>query len=300
MRTKCIKSNLSKLILVFIFVLVAPVAGAVNFEGSLGEGKHTRYIPSVSNPLFNESPYITTELRPILLRNEIPADFVTAGGTIDIAALEIRVALNDRWGIIASKDGYVDMKFDAVLPDEHGAANVSLGVKYAAYSNPKTNRIVSVGVEYEAPVGHLQTGRIDLQGAGDGFIDYFVTGAMVVGKWGLQGNVGYNQALDDDHDSSMIHVSAAVNYQINDVVYPTFEINSFNVQDNGNRLPFDFEGLDLVNFGSQNAGTVTTASIGSRFIVNRHVMMGVAYETPISSRKDIMDKRYYIDMVISL
>jgi hypothetical protein len=29
-------------------------------------------------------------------------------------------------------------------------------------------------------------------------------------------------------------------------------------------------------------------------------MMGVAYETPISSRKDIMDKRYYIDMVISL
>ena len=182
MRTKCIKSNLSKLILVFIFVLVAPVAGAVTFEGSLGEGKHTRYIPSVSNPLFNESPYITTELRPILLRNEIPADFVTAGGTIDIAALEIRVALNDRWGIIASKDGYVDMKFDAVLPDEHGAANVSLGVKYAAYSNPKTNRIVSVGVEYEGPVGHLQTGRIDLQGAGDGFIDYFVTGAMVVGK----------------------------------------------------------------------------------------------------------------------
>lgn len=298
MRTKSVKSKLSKLIL--LSALVAPVAYAVDFEGSLGEGKHTRYIPSISNPLFNESPYITTELRPILLRNEIPSDFVTTGGRIDVGALEIRVALNDRWGIIASKDGYVDLKFDAVLPDEHGAANVSLGVKYAAYTNPETNSIVSLGVEYEAPVGHLETGGIDLQGEGDGFIDYFVTGAMVMGKWGLQGNIGYNQALDDDHDSSMLHASAAVNYQINDVVYPTFEINTFSVRSNGSRLPFDFEGLDLVNFGNQEAGTVTTASIGSRFVINRHVMIGVAYEEPISSRKDIMDKRYYIDMVISL
>lgn len=261
MRTKCIKSNLSKLILVS--VLVAPVASAVDFQGSLGAGKHTRYIPSMSNPLFNESAYITAELRPILLRNEIPVDFVTTGGTIDIAALEIRAALNDRWGIIPGKDVYVAMKFDAVLPGEHDAANVSLGVKYATYSNPENNRIVSVDVEYEAPVGYIQTVGIDLQGEGHGFVDYFVTDAMVAGKWGLQGNIGYNQALDNDNDSSMIHVSAVVNYQINDVVYPTFEINSFNVRDNGNRLPFDFEGLDLVNFGSQDAVTVTTAFISS-------------------------------------
>ena len=35
-----------------------------DFKGSLGEGRHTRYVPPLVNPLFNETPYITTGLRP--------------------------------------------------------------------------------------------------------------------------------------------------------------------------------------------------------------------------------------------
>jgi hypothetical protein len=141
---------------------------AVDFKGSLAEGKHSRYIPSVSNPLFNESPYITTEIRPILLHNKIPDDFVTGGGDIQIIAAEIRVAINDRWGFIATKDGYVDIDFAGVLPDESGAANVSLGLKYAVHSNPEANSLFTVGIEYEIPVGTLETAGIELQGGGDG------------------------------------------------------------------------------------------------------------------------------------
>jgi len=98
---------------------------AFNLRGSLAQ--HDRYVPPLANPLFNETPYITTEIRPIYFHNELPDDFLTGGGDITVVAAEIRVALTERLGIIASKDGYADADFDAVLDDENGFANVSLG-----------------------------------------------------------------------------------------------------------------------------------------------------------------------------
>ena len=90
------------------------------------EGRHWRYVAPLSNPLFNETPYITTELRPIYFHQTIPDDFLTQGGDIDVVAIQARLALTDRLGIIASKDGYADIDFDSVLPDEDGFANISV------------------------------------------------------------------------------------------------------------------------------------------------------------------------------
>ena len=289
----------SSLIKLFIILVFTHSCYAVDFKGSLGEGKHTRYVPPISNPLFNETPFITTELRPIILINKIPDDFVTNGGTIKIVAAEIRVALNDRWGIIATKDGYADIDFDSVLPDETGSANISLGLKYAVFSDPTSGSIFTVGLEYEPPIGTLETGGIDLQGQGDGFIDTFASGATTVGRWGIQGNAGYNKALDSKHDSSLLHLSAHVDYQVNDWFFPTVELNVFNTKSAGERLPFDFEGIDLVNFGSSDAaGSVVTLAVGGRFIFSDNITFGFAYEAPVSNREDIMDHRYYVDMVL--
>ncbi len=282
-----------------ILILISQGSYAVDFKGSLGEGKLTRYVPPVSNPLFNESPYITTEIRPIYLHNRIPQNFVTQGGTIDILAAEIRVALNDRWAIIATKDGYADLQFDAVLPDETGWANLSLGVKYAVFYDPADNTILTIGAEYEAPTGSLKTGGVSMQGGGDGFLDMFVSGARNYGRWGLQGNLGYNLAIDGDHDSSMFHASAHLDYMVTEDFFPMIELNTFSVTNNGDRLPFDFEGLDLVNFGNRDAGTVTTMALGARFILSDKISLGTAYEFPISSRKDIIDWRSYVDLVIT-
>jgi hypothetical protein len=51
----------------------------------------------------------------------------------------------------------------------------------------------------------------------------------------------------------MIHLSGHVNYQLNDMVYSSLELNVFSTTDSGDRLPFDFEGLDLVNFGNSHS-----------------------------------------------
>src|SRR3546814_9133790 len=49
----------------------------LDLNGSLGEGRHSRYVPPLTNPVFNETPYITTEVRAIYLYNRLPEDFVT-------------------------------------------------------------------------------------------------------------------------------------------------------------------------------------------------------------------------------
>ena len=54
----------------------------LDFKGSLAPGKHTRYVPPLANPLFNETPYITTEARPLLIYNDIPDSFPTGRGEI--------------------------------------------------------------------------------------------------------------------------------------------------------------------------------------------------------------------------
>ncbi len=272
----------------------SPLAWAeFDFSGSFGAG-HQTYVPPLSNPLFNETPYITTEARPIYFYQAIPDGFLTGGGEIRVTALELRLALSERFGLIASKDGYADVDFRRTLPDETGFANISIGGKYALISDPVERMIVTVGAEYEVPIGNLRTGGISLQGDGDGFLDLFVSAARRLGNLGLEGNIGVNLAIDDDHDTSMLHVSGHADYGIG-WFYPLVEINAFVPVRDGNRTPVDFEGIDLVNFGATDANTVVTAAFGGRFDVNPHLVLGVGYERTIGQHEDLMDYRFYVD-----
>jgi hypothetical protein len=270
-----------------------------DFKGSLGEGRHTRYVPPLVNPLFNETPYITTEARPLHLHYDLPSQFLTTGGSIDVTALELRLALTERLGFIASKDGFVNADFDAVLPDDTGFANISLGFKYAVHSNPADQSILTVGAEYEPPTGSVETAGIDLQEGGDGFIDFFVTGAKAWDKFGIQGSVGYNHAIDGDHDSSLIHYSLHADYEVYPGLFPIVELNGITTVANGNRTVGDFEGFDLVNFGSTDSGTVVTLAAGARYRFNDNVQVGFGYEAPITSREDIINWKIAADLVIS-
>ncbi len=281
-----------------------------NFHGSMTENGPQHYSPPVSNPLFNETPYITTELRPIYAYHDIADSFLTGGGTIQVVAMEARVALNDRLGIIATKDGYFNFDFDGVLQDEDGFANISLGVKYALINNPAENRIVTVGLEYEPPSGNLITGipgvptKFRMQGTADGFLDMFVAAAETWGKLGLEGNVGLNLAMDPQANSSMIHLSAHADYEVIPDLFPMVEVNMFSTVSDGARNPFNFEGLDIVNFGSgvssgsTGPGTVATLAVGGRYKIMDHLIFGTAYELPVSSKEDLFGWRVTSDLVI--
>ena len=72
-----------------------------------------------------------------------------------VVAAELRVALTERLGFIASKDGYAEAEFDQTLADETGFANISVGLKYAVINRPADETILTIGLEYEPPTGNL-------------------------------------------------------------------------------------------------------------------------------------------------
>lgn len=291
-------------------VAVPSAAGAgqdgflgLDLRGSLGEGRHSRYVPPLTNPIWNETPYITTEARPFYFHHEIPEGFVTDGGSADLIALQLRLAITERLGFIATKDGYANFEFDRVLPDEDGFANIAAGFKYALISVPEDEAILTAGARYEIPIQDLETGGIELQGDGAGFLNAFVTGARAFGKFGLQGSLGANFALDPDNDTSILHYSAHADYELLPGLFPIIEVNGFTPFDHGDRNTGalgDIDGVDVINFGSDDRGTTVTVGGGARYRLNNHFQFGVGAETPVTDKDDtIFDYRVYFDLVAS-
>ena len=157
------------------------LAEGLDLAGSLGDGGFSRYVPPVTNPLFNETPFITTEARPIYIYHHIPDDFLTGGGTANVVALQARVAITERLGFIATADGYSWLDFDNTLPDDSGLNDITAGLKYAVISDAEAGSIATLGARYTIPVGTLRTGGLELNGTGNGYVDVFATAAQLMG-----------------------------------------------------------------------------------------------------------------------
>ena len=287
------------IILILLNWLNSATAYDFSPKGSMSEGKFKRYVPPLAQPYFNETPYITTEARLVYLYNEIPKGFVTGGGSINIFAAQIRLALTERLGLIATKDGYTILKFDNVLPNSDGFENISLGFKYALFQRPEEEEIISFGIRYEPPTGSLSTGGINLQGKGDGFLDYFLTGGKSNNKWGIQGSLGIQQALDTDYNSSFFHWHAHIDYEMFKNLFPLIELNGLTAVDDGNRTEIsDFEGNDAANFGSTSSKHVVSGTAGFRYRFTKNTILGVGYETALTEQKDLLEYRTNLDLTI--
>ena len=275
----------------------------LDLKGSLGEGRHSRYVPPLTNPIWNETPYITTEARPFYFYHVLPDDFVTGGGHVNLVALQLRLAITERLGFIATKDGYADFDFDNVLEDEDGFANIAAGFKYALITVPEDEGILTAGARYEIPINDLETSGIELQGDGDGFLNIFLTGARAFGDLGLQASVGSNFALDTDRDNSFVHWSAHADYEVLPGLFPLVEINGFHAFNNADRLTGalgDLDGVDVLNFGSEDRDTTITIGGGARYRLTDNFQFGLGAETPITDKDDtIFDYRVYFDLVAS-
>lgn len=301
-------------------LLTASPAWAIDWDlkGSLGEGKHKRYVPPVSNPLLNETPYITTEVRPIYINHKFPSNtplpalgpLGLGGGNTNIFAIQLRIALTERLGFIANKDGFADTNFKsrpALNIDDDGFANIAFGFKYALYSNPEKESLVTVGLTYEAPTGRLKAGSLGggnpltstwLQGNGDGFLTPFVTAANTYDKLGIQAMLNTKLALDGDKNASWFHYAFHMDYEILPDFFPLIEFNGFIPIDEANLNPVAFEGYDVVSIGGNNLSSVVNIAVGGRYKISDHVLAGISYETPLTNQKDLLNWRFTADLVI--
>jgi len=251
-------------------------------------------ISPLSMPTVNEDPRVSTELRPMYMYTKISDDFVTKGGHYHVIAAQLRLALTDRIGFIATKDGLIVLRPAEAVPEDSGFANIAFGFKGVLYEDDAAAAIVSAGLRYEAPWGQHDV----LQGHGKGLMNPFFSVAKGIGELHLEGYTGPGLAISDG-DSSHYDVALHADYRIADVFYPLVEFNWRYILRGGDRIPIDQEGFDLVNLGASKAGgnSVATIAFGGRWRVLDTLDFGTGAEFPVTERHDIFGWRVYTDLI---
>lgn len=270
-----------------------PVASAKNPPPAAVDWKVDTISP-VANPIYFEDPVIRTEIRPIYAYHRIDNGFVSGGGTANVYALQLRWAVTDRLAIIATKDGYMDLDTPN-LGSPGGWLNIAAGLKYAVIDDKANQFIVTPGFTFEIPTGESKV----FQGEGNGEWNVFVSAEKGWDKFHLTSNVGI-RVPNDSAFSTQFHYSLQADYYLNRYFIPFIVANGYNSVSNGNRLPIDTEGYDVINFGSTKAaGSIQlTLGAGFRSRVTDHVDFGFAYEKAVVAPEGLTDDRFTFDMSI--
>jgi hypothetical protein len=251
------------------------------------------FISPMTNPVFFEDPRTLTEARLIYLRHKVP--LTALGGEINLVALQLRAALTDRLSLIATKDGYATSTNPLI---DDGWADVALGLKYNLYADYELQRLLSLGATYELPVGSTRT----LQGNGDGLFHLFLTGGTAIGErnhW-ISGS-GFLLPADRSAESSLWYWSNHFDRRLGDTnFYFLTEFNWYHYMGAGEAFDLaPIEGGDLFNFGTVGvAGNdIVTGAIGVKFKPSHHLELGVAWEVPLTERRDVLDNRLTVDCI---
>ena len=295
---ECVSVIISNMKRTSLAILAATTAAAFAGPAAPGTPPTPAYdwlsdtIAPVTNPIFFEDPAIRSEVRPIFMHHGIDSGFVTGGGDVNVYALQLRYAVNDRLAIIATKDGYIDISLDNGA-DLSGWGDLSAGIKYSLIDDRANQFILTGGFTFELPTGSKEV----FQGNGDGEVNLFLSAAKGWNKFHLTANAGVRLPLDGDEESSILHYSLMADYKVSRWFHPFVTLNGITVLDEGNRMPLTTEGYDLINFGSVAADGETQIVLGGGF--RSHLTdtldFGIAWEEAVTSPHGLFDDRLTVD-----
>lgn len=280
---------------VFLLVLL-PACQSTNSGATHQTPWTDRIIAPITSPVTFESPTIQTNARPIYAHHSFPSDSIFGGGALDVYALQLRYAVNDRFAIIATKDGYFDLQPDAG-GNESGMADVAGGVKYAFIDDAERGLIATAGLIYEGTNGDKDV----FQGNGDGTWRPFVSAGLADGDMSYVGALGLQWPNDRDAESTSFdwHLQAA--WRMPDTKFaPVIELSGIHYISGGEALGVDFEGGDVINLGASGVGgnDLVTGALGLRWNAWGRSWLGLAWETPVFSRDDLFDDRVTADLFV--
>lgn len=253
------------------------------------------YAP-VGNPLYFESPFNNSELRFIYLYHEFPDKSVLDGGDVSVVALQARLALTERLGFIATKDGIANFDSGA-LPDDSGWMALAAGLKYAFYVDREKDLVANAGVRYmfdSGDDGVLQSGVQELSP--------FLSVAKGFDKLHFIGNVTDRIPFDGDDGNNVFQWDLHTDYEILPGFAPMIEFHGLHYFSDGERTPLSIGGADYTNLGSTDVdgSVVIWFGVGGRLKFNPHTSIGATYEYPLTNRNaDIFADRVTVDFIIS-
>ena len=258
------------------------------------------FISPITNPFLFEDPRTLTEIKPTILHQATPASAGT--GHINVLAMPIRVALNDRLSLIVPKNGFImpEANLDEQIRD--GWVDTSLGLKYNVMKDYCQQRILSTGFTFEIPSGDIEA----FQGNGDGTFNLFASYGTELGSSHWITGSGFVLPTNTSDESQIWWWSNHFDRQIWDrgclSVYALGEVNWYHWMDSGEDGPLDgIEGNDLFNLGSPGvAGNdVVTGAFGTKVKPYGNAMeVGVAWETHLTDRRDLLEDRLTVDWIL--
>ena len=277
------------------FILTTGLGLAFVPQGITQDWKE-RAIDPVANPLFFESPLISSQVRPLFVQHNIHEDFLTGGGDVRVYARQLRWAVSERLAIIATKDGYIDFNPKTGLKHQEGWADIGAGVKYALIDDQEANFILTPGVKFEFPTGSRRV----FQGNGSGEWDVFLSAMKGVGDFHATASAGVRLPNDLGDETAQAHYSLQLDYFACRYFIPFVTANAFTVLNDADQLPLKVEGYDLINFGSSQAGgrTQATVGVGVRGRLLKNLDLGFAYEVGVTKPYGLFDDRYTVDLIL--
>ncbi len=236
----------------------------------------------LSNVIQSKDPRSLTELRFVYLgdysRNSTP---VIGGGTFQVYAMQVRLAVTERLQLFADKDGFA-MVSPKGGKSIFGMANINVGAKYVFIRDVENQFLFSGAIQYEAPTGYPSI----FEGHGNGMLAvYGIIGKQFWDNWHFVSTFGQNIALNNSN-SGYFMTTAHLDRRFGKFV-PFYEANWFYYNQSGTHLPgVGIEGGGLLNLGASKVMGLNyvTNAIGFNYEFSQHVIFGVAYEYQLTSR----------------
>jgi len=255
--------------------------------------KEQKHVHPLTSPYFNEDSFVTSDVRAWFLYHDFPKSSAIGGGNAKVYAAQARLALTQSLQLVAYKDGYID--WDAGIVTADGANDIAAGLKWNFIQDWDNQFHAAVGVGYELSTGSSAVLQDDDEwrfwlSANKGF-DRLHLGAMA--NYFIADDPG--QGLGNS-DAISWHLHA--DYFVCDWFSPVVEINGHHVVDNGT-VVVPFSGLDVVNLGGSESQDVVTIGLGTELRPADSIAARVAYETPLTSNKDLYGYRWTFSLVWS-
>ena len=253
------------------------------------------YAP-IGDPIYFESPFNNTEVRLLYVWHDFADGCQLNGGTLNILAAQVRVALTERLGFIATKDGYSFLNAGA-LPDGDGWNDLAAGLKYVAYASKEDDFVLTPGVRFQ-----FQTGESDVLQNSCFEVSPFISFAKGWDKFHLIGCLTDRIPEGGHKGNNTLQWDLHADYEVFDGIAPTIELHGVHYLTDGAAAGLNVGGLDYTNLGSGNVAgsTVIWFGVGARVKLTPNWSFGAVYEHALTNvNADIMDQRVTLDFIFS-